>query len=64
MGAAALPRGWTKHVKSSVLHAIALATTALMVERCVDQPQHLDQFAESVIRGANCLSYELPWRFG
>lgn len=28
-----LPRGWTKHVKSAVLHAIALATTALMVAR-------------------------------
>ena len=33
MGSAPLPRGWTKRIRVSVLHAIALATTALTVAR-------------------------------
>ena len=31
MDSVPLPRGWTKHLRSSVLHAIALATSALMM---------------------------------
>jgi hypothetical protein len=32
-GAAALPKGWTNHVKSALLHAISLAIMALTVAR-------------------------------
>ncbi len=28
-----LPRGWTRHVKSAVLHAISLASTAMTLAR-------------------------------
>jgi hypothetical protein len=31
MGSAPLPRGWKNHIKSSLLHAISLATAALTV---------------------------------
>jgi len=33
MATLALPRGWTDHVRSSLLHAIALAGAALSVAR-------------------------------
>jgi len=28
-----LPRGWTRHVKSAMIHAISFATTALVIAR-------------------------------
>ncbi|MBW2541561.1 MAG: hypothetical protein JRF15_05655 [Deltaproteobacteria bacterium] len=33
MAALALPRGWPEHVRSSLLHAIALASAALSIAR-------------------------------
>jgi transposase-like protein len=33
MASVPLPRGWKKHIKSSVLHAISLATAALTIAR-------------------------------
>jgi hypothetical protein len=33
MASTPLPRGWTKHVKSALLHAISLASMALTVAR-------------------------------
>ena len=33
MGTDPLPRGWTRRVRSSVLHAVSLATTALAMAR-------------------------------
>lgn len=33
MGSGPLPRGWKKHIKSSLLHAISLATAALTIAR-------------------------------
>ena len=33
MSSAPLPRGWKRHIKSSLLHAISLATVALTIAR-------------------------------
>ena len=33
MASTPLPRGWTKHVRSALLHSISLATMALTVAR-------------------------------
>ena len=41
MGSAPLPRGWKNHIKSSLLHAISLATAALTVARSRSAPRGL-----------------------
>jgi hypothetical protein len=41
MGADPLPRGWTRRVRSSVLHAISLATAVLTAARARASSQDL-----------------------
>jgi transposase InsO family protein len=41
MHTAPLPRGWAKHVKSALLHAIAMASAALTVARSCSAPRGL-----------------------
>ena len=38
-----LPRGWTQHVKSALLHAVSLASTALTLARSRAATSHLER---------------------
>jgi hypothetical protein len=59
MGPAPLPRGWKNHIKSSLLHAISLATAALTVARSRGAARRLESELERATNETALLQEEL-----